>query len=296
MRLALSIGSLLIFLGGSAIANVPIISSVSPGSGAIGSTVTISGSNFSSILTDNIVYFGAVRATVSSATPTTLTVTVPLGASYSPVSVTTGNHIGFFPIPFDVTFPSSGVIDSTSFAERVSFGVGIFPAAGFHIVDFDSDGKPDVSNSNGGSSSISIFRNAGTPGAITSGSLTDSIELLTGNQPFDFKIGDLDGDGRLDILTLDRASNSGHNISLYLNTSTTGAISFQPRFDLTTPTNPFAIALSDVDGDGMVDVAIACYGTDSIAVFRIQPSNGKLKFSTLVTTPTPVDVEFGSLA
>jgi 6-phosphogluconolactonase (cycloisomerase 2 family) len=33
--------------------------------------------------------------------------------------------------------------------------------------------------------------------------------------------------------------------------------------------------------------------TDSIAVFRVQLSNGKLKFSTLVNTPTPVDVEFG---
>ena len=36
--------------------------------------------------------------------------------------------------------------------------------------------------------------------------------------------------------------------------------------------------------------------TDTIAVFRIQPSNGKLKFSTLVNTPTPVDIEFGALA
>jgi DNA-binding beta-propeller fold protein YncE len=36
--------------------------------------------------------------------------------------------------------------------------------------------------------------------------------------------------------------------------------------------------------------------TDTIAVFRIQDSNGKLKFSTLVQTPTPVDVEFGSVA
>jgi 6-phosphogluconolactonase len=36
--------------------------------------------------------------------------------------------------------------------------------------------------------------------------------------------------------------------------------------------------------------------TDSIAVFRIQLSDGTLQFSTLVTTPTPVDVEFGPLA
>ena len=35
--------------------------------------------------------------------------------------------------------------------------------------------------------------------------------------------------------------------------------------------------------------------TDTIGVFRI-PSNGNLKFSTLVQTPTPVNVEFGSPA
>jgi len=36
--------------------------------------------------------------------------------------------------------------------------------------------------------------------------------------------------------------------------------------------------------------------TDNIAVFRIQPVTGRLRFSTLINTPTPVDVEFGPLA
>jgi 6-phosphogluconolactonase len=36
--------------------------------------------------------------------------------------------------------------------------------------------------------------------------------------------------------------------------------------------------------------------TDNIAVFRIRPGSGKLQFSTLVNTPTPVDVEFGPVA
>jgi 6-phosphogluconolactonase len=36
--------------------------------------------------------------------------------------------------------------------------------------------------------------------------------------------------------------------------------------------------------------------TDNIAVFRINPASGKLQFSTLVNTPTPVDVEFGPIA
>ena len=34
---------------------------------------------------------------------------------------------------------------------------------------------------------------------------------------------------------------------------------------------------------------------DTIAVFRIK-SNGKLNRTTLVPTPTPVDIEFGPLA
>ena len=35
--------------------------------------------------------------------------------------------------------------------------------------------------------------------------------------------------------------------------------------------------------------------TDNIGVFRIQQDNGRLRFSTLVNTPTPVDVEFGAM-
>ena len=36
--------------------------------------------------------------------------------------------------------------------------------------------------------------------------------------------------------------------------------------------------------------------TDNIAVFRIHQGSGKLRLSTIVNTPTPVDVEFGALA
>src|ERR1700727_117551 len=45
----------------------PIISSFSPASGAVGSTVVINGYNFSSTTFGNIVYFGAVRASVTAA-------------------------------------------------------------------------------------------------------------------------------------------------------------------------------------------------------------------------------------
>src|SRR4051812_25252318 len=67
----------------------PTISSIAPLSGAVGSTITIIGTNFSSTAANNIVYFGATRGTVTSATATELQVTVPNGSTYQPISVTT---------------------------------------------------------------------------------------------------------------------------------------------------------------------------------------------------------------
>ena len=41
---------------------------------------------------------------------------------------------------------------------------------------------------------------------------------------------------------------------------------------------------------------VANQNTDNIAVFRIDPRDGNLEFSSLISTPTPVDVEFGPIA
>jgi 6-phosphogluconolactonase (cycloisomerase 2 family) len=51
----------------------------------------------------------------------------------------------------------------------------------------------------------------------------------------------------------------------------------------------------NIDPSGTFRYA-ANQSTDTIAVFRIQRSNGKLKQSALVSTSTPVDIEFGPLA
>jgi 6-phosphogluconolactonase len=41
---------------------------------------------------------------------------------------------------------------------------------------------------------------------------------------------------------------------------------------------------------------VANQNTDNIAAFRIDPRDGNLKFSSLINTPMPVDVEFGPAA
>ena len=61
----------------------PTITSVAPIAGPIGTSVSISGTNFNPVPANNIVFFGGVRANVTAATTTSLTVTIPTGASMS---------------------------------------------------------------------------------------------------------------------------------------------------------------------------------------------------------------------
>ena len=67
------------------------ITSVTPTTAPAGSTVVITGTNFSSTPASNSVTFGAVPAEVVSATPTQLVVTVPSGAG-TPITVTSGGQ------------------------------------------------------------------------------------------------------------------------------------------------------------------------------------------------------------
>jgi RHS repeat-associated protein len=60
-----------------------------PDSGPVGSSVTIYGTGFSSTPSQDSVSFNGVAATVTSASATTLEVTVPAGATTGPISITT---------------------------------------------------------------------------------------------------------------------------------------------------------------------------------------------------------------
>src|SRR4051794_5853491 len=81
----------------------PIIKSFSPISGPVGTPVTIKGNGFDSIGNNNVVFFGAVRAGISSATDTTIDVIVPAGATYQPITVTDSAGTSYSSLPFCVT-------------------------------------------------------------------------------------------------------------------------------------------------------------------------------------------------
>ncbi|MCK4923263.1 MAG: IPT/TIG domain-containing protein [Bacteroidales bacterium] len=66
---------------------IPAITTVEPDIGKVGTTVTITGTDFSTTPGDNFVTFGGVGAIVTAATETSITVTVPAGAATGDVVV-----------------------------------------------------------------------------------------------------------------------------------------------------------------------------------------------------------------
>jgi Concanavalin A-like lectin/glucanases superfamily/IPT/TIG domain len=83
----------------------PAISSFSPAAGIVGTTVTISGSNFSSDIANNMVKFNGTMATIRSASTTQLIVNVPIGATTGKISVTANGLMATTENDFAVTPP-----------------------------------------------------------------------------------------------------------------------------------------------------------------------------------------------
>jgi IPT/TIG domain len=144
-----------------------IVNSFTPLSGPVGSTVTINGTGFNPVPSGNVVYFGSVKATVTSASPTSLMVIVPLGSLYVPITVTNivNGFTGYSRQIFDVTFPTFGAFSASSFAPKVDFAAPSRPGA-VCVGDFDGDGRPDMATVEYASNLLSVYPNASISGNL----------------------------------------------------------------------------------------------------------------------------------
>ncbi|HCZ34546.1 MAG TPA: hypothetical protein DHV26_01305, partial [Cytophagales bacterium] len=234
--------------------HTPVISlnTVSPLAGPVGSTVTITGNNFSALASENRVWFGGVEAHVISATTTEIKAEVPAGAGYERVSVVRNKLTSYYHLPFSVTFSPGITFDGTSFLPPVTF-----PLTGadydVEVADLNGDGKPDIAaESNVSSFNVLSYRNVHTTGAITATSLI--LDDTTSTIAQDLKILDVDADGKLDII-----SNGG----IYKNSSTTSEISFNAVAGLN---NLRFSSWADFNLDGMTDIATININTANLSV------------------------------
>ena len=272
---------------------VPIITTFSPLSGSIGTQVTITGKYFSSNASKNIVYFGAVKANIITATTTSLTVTVPAGATFQPISVTVDSLKAYSSFPFIVTYNSvNSTIDSNSFAPKMDIPTGDF-AISVALSDLDGDGLPDVIVSNYNDSTISIYKNTSVSGVISFG---NKVTYKTNGNPYNLLAEDINEDGKPDLLIANNLQNS--SVSIFINTSTNAVISFNSKVDF--PTDQFSkpVVVNDFDGDGRPDLVVANAGSGTISILRNTSLNGILSFAPKVdfaTGSTAFSVSVGDL-
>jgi len=252
-------------------AQTPSITSFTPLNGPIGTTVTITGTGFNATVSDNIVHFGVVRANVISATATTLTVSSPSGTGFEYINVlnNTSKLTGYSALPFTTTFSGCAPFDASSLSTRTDYATGTTTRTVI-FSDLDDDGKADMIATNVGSGDISVFRNLSLPGLPL---FATKLEFAAGVGTSGISTGDLNGDGKLDIVV---SNYNSMDISIFINTTVGSTITFATRVDIATwdvmpPSgfiNPLGVVIHDMNGDGKPDIAIANYSTSSVALFR----------------------------
>ena len=107
----------------------------------------------------------------------------------------------------------------------------------------------------------------------STGALQSPISFSTGTSPRSVAVGDINGDGIVDLVT----ANSGSNdVSVLLGTGS-GIPLFQSAVSYAAGTNPVSVALAEINGDGRLDIVVANSGSDNVSVLL---GNGNGTFQT----------------
>ena len=167
----------------------------------------------------------------------------------------------------------------------MSIGTGNGPVA-VAIGDVNNDRKLDIVAADFGSGKVTVLLNDGS-GRF---SQATNSPFTVGSSPFAVAVGDLNGDGNLDIVTANSGSN---NVSVLLGV---GNGSFNAASPVSVGASPMGIALGDMDGGGVLDIVVSDSSSSDV---RVLPGNGNGTFGSATTFSfaagtQPIGVALGS--
>jgi hypothetical protein len=153
------------------------------------------------------------------------------------------------------------------FGTPVSIGVGAITPIAIIAADLDNDKFLDLVtvNSDQTSNNVSILRNTcpAPPASCSTPSFARVRNVAVGSDPRAVVAGDFNNDGILDLAVVNHASNT---VSI-LQGDGTASLNFTLVQTLSTGTGPIAIASGDFNGDGLLDLAVANDGSNTVSVF-----------------------------
>lgn len=215
-------------------------------SGPVPLTIALNGANTQVTLTPQRPYFTAEMVSLYASSA------IKAGDGDA---LTNGFYSSFY-VKAGIGSKQFELADTVEFREP---GEGMTRLYGFNAVDVDGDGSPDMSGTNELSSDVRVKLNDGC-GHYSANVI---VPLGSGQEPSPNDAGDLNGDGKVDLVT---GNQGGATVGVFLNN---GAGSYQLPVLYSLSGGCHGVAMLDADGDGDLDVAAS-----NLTTVRIFKNNG----------------------
>jgi gliding motility-associated-like protein len=300
--------ALIFVLGSGSVAFSQIgVDNISPTSTFVNDTIVISGSGFDVVTASNLeVWFGAVKGTIIASSAFGIEVRVPAQATATNITVInkeknlSAKSLQKF-VPALRTEPFS--------VGKLTQAVNILPNAAnpqnelwdLCVCDLNNDNKPDIASTKfqrqqaiyRAATDFMLLINNSVPGTLNNASFA-KVELGAGiNFPTENVVcGDLNGDGKPELVMSRATINTSNSIHILRNTSVAvgGTPTFATQTALFLPNSADVakrIVLRDLNKDGKPDIVVTNSNSETFYIY----TNTSTSSTAVTFNPTPIAID-----